>query len=43
MTYSELMTGKPGPLSYAELVQWLAYTNVRNAREEAAAKKLQKK
>jgi len=36
------MGGDTGPLTYAELVQWVAYTNVRNAREKEAAKKLSK-
>ncbi|GAA2554921.1 hypothetical protein GCM10010423_65120 [Streptomyces levis] len=42
-TYQELMAGEAGPLAYSELVQWSAYTNVRNAREEEAAKALARK
>lgn len=35
MTVNELLTGFSGPLSNAELVEWIAYTAVCNEKEKA--------
>lgn len=35
MTVNQLLTGVPGPLSYRELVEWIAFTEVHNAKENA--------
>lgn len=36
MTVAQLLTGRSGPLSNAEFVEWVAFSNVRASKQKQA-------
>lgn len=41
-TVQKIMTGEDGPMSTAEMIGWMAYTQVHNAKEKAEIEKAKK-